>query len=143
MQWNIARGEYEKYDCTVTVNDIAHAVATKGYVWDANTNDLKKDGSEYVRLTSGVGTVRNLDNKQSAIIAGATYMGATSGIEGNSLDNQAAAYFKDVKVDILKEIPFYIISICPVLPIWIMIRSRKQPRLRFQRLYPVIWYSVL
>lgn len=95
-------GEYEKYDCTVTVNDIAHAVATKGYVWDANTNDLKKDGSEYVRLTSGVGTVRNLDNKQSAIIAGATYMGATSGIEGNSLDNQAAAYFKDVKVDILK-----------------------------------------
>lgn len=29
-------------------------------------------------------------------------MGATSGIEGNSLDNQAAAYFKDVKVDILK-----------------------------------------
>ena len=95
-------GEYEKYDCTVTVNDIAHAVATKGYVWEANTNDLKKDGSEYVRLTSGVGTVRNLDNKQSAIIAGATYMGATSGIEGNSLDNQAAAYFKDVKVDILK-----------------------------------------
>ena len=77
-------GEYEKYDCTVTVNDIAHAVATKGYVWDANTNDLKKDGSEYVRLTSGVGTVRNLDNKQSAIIAGATYMGATSGIEAVS-----------------------------------------------------------
>lgn len=100
-------GEYEKYDCTVTVNDIAHAVASKGYVWDTNTNDLKKDGSEYVRVTSGVGTVRNLDNKQSAIIAGATYMGATSGVESNSLDNQAAAYFKDLKVDILKKYPVY------------------------------------
>lgn len=100
-------GEYEKYKCTVTVNDIAHAVATKGYVWDASTNDLKKEGSDYVRLTSAVGTVRNLDNKQSAIIAGATYMGATSGVEGNSLDNQAASYFKDQKVDILKKYPVY------------------------------------
>lgn len=94
-------GEYEKYNCTVTVNDIAYAVSAKGYIWDSEKQKLKQEGSEYVKTPSAVGTVRNLDDKQSAIIVGATY--TTLGATGNSLDNKAYSHFMDQKLDILKK----------------------------------------
>jgi hypothetical protein len=49
------------------------------------------------------GTVRNLDSNQSAIITGATYTGSGSTVTENNLDNQAYQYFKDAKLDVLKD----------------------------------------
>ena len=96
-------GNYAKYGCTVTVSDLAQQVAAMGYIWDPATGDAKVDeNGDYVKITSSVGTVRTLDNKQAAIIAGATYTGDTGTADGNNLDNQASAYFKDQKTELLK-----------------------------------------
>ena len=74
-----------------------------GYIWDPATGDAKVDeNGDYVKITSSVGTVRTLDNKQAAIIAGATYTGDTGTADGNNLDNQASSYFKDQKTELLK-----------------------------------------
>lgn len=100
---------YENYSCTVTVSDLPYKVSALGYVWDSDSNELKTnaDGS-YVTVSSAVGTVRNLDNTQSAIITGATYMGASSGVSGNNLDTQAYDYFLKEKIALLKsEAPVY------------------------------------
>jgi prepilin-type N-terminal cleavage/methylation domain-containing protein len=96
-------GNYAKYGCTVTVSDLAQQVAAMGYIWDPATGDAKVDeNGDYVKITSSVGTVRTLDNKQAAIIAGATYTGDTGTADGNNLDNQASSYFKDQKTELLK-----------------------------------------
>ena len=96
-------GNYAKYKCTVTVSDLAQKVAAMGYIWDPATEDAKVDeDGNYIKITSSVGTVRTLDNKQAAIIAGATYTGDVGTADGNNLDNQASAYFKDEKTEILK-----------------------------------------
>lgn len=103
-------GNYAKYGCTVTVSDLAQQVAALGYIWDPETGDAKlhkdEDGKpikgDYIKIASSVGTVRTLDNKQAAIIAGATYTGDVGTADGNNLDNQASAYFKDEKTEILK-----------------------------------------
>lgn len=96
-------GNYAKYGCTVTVSDLAQQVAALGYIWDPETGDAKVDeNGDYVKITSSVGTVRTLDNKQVAIIAGATYTGDVGTADGNNLDNQASAYFKDQKTELLK-----------------------------------------
>lgn len=104
-------GNYAKYGCTVTVSDLAQQVAALGYIWDPETGDAKVhkdiDGKpikgDYIKIASSVGTVRNLDNKQVAIIAGATYTGDTGTADGNNLDNQASSYFMDEKTDLLKQ----------------------------------------
>lgn len=97
-------GNYAKYGCTVTVSDLAQQVAALGYIWDPETGDAKKDAKkQYIKISSAVGTVRNLDNKQAAIIAGATYTGDTGTADGNNLDNQASSYFMDEKTDLLKQ----------------------------------------
>lgn len=99
--------EYAKYTATITVDSKAYAVSAGGYVWDEEKNDFKKttgeDGTEqYVSTAAASGTVRNLDDAQSAIITGATYLGSNSSVSGNSLDNQAYQYFKDKKIDLLR-----------------------------------------
>ena len=97
-------GNYAKYGCTVTVSDLAQQVAALGYIWDPETGDAKKDAKkQYIKISSAVGTVRNLDNKQAAVIAGATYTGDTGTADGNNLDNQASSYFMDEKTDLLKQ----------------------------------------
>lgn len=97
-------GNYANYGCTVTVSDLAQQVAALGYIWDPETGDAKKDAKkQYIKISSAVGTVRNLDNKQAAIIAGATYTGDTGTADGNNLDNQASSYFMDEKTDLLKQ----------------------------------------
>lgn len=104
-------GNYAKYGCTVTVSDLAQQVAALGYIWDPETGDAKvhkdKDGKpikgDYIKIASSVGTVRNLDNKQVAVIAGATYTGDNGTADGNNLDNQASSYFMDEKTELLKQ----------------------------------------
>jgi prepilin-type N-terminal cleavage/methylation domain-containing protein len=101
--------KYEKYNCEVEVNDAAYQVLKSGYVLeeldDGSGNAVyKTEGSSYVKTNmSSSGTVRNLDSKQSAIITGATYTGAGSTVTENNLDNQAYQYFKDAKLDVLKD----------------------------------------
>lgn len=103
--------EYEKYTATITVDSKAYAVSAAGYIWDAENNDFKKTtvGEEevYLTTTSASGTVRNLDNNQAAIITGATFLGDNSGVSGNNLDNQAYQYFRDKKVDLLRNYSAY------------------------------------
>jgi prepilin-type N-terminal cleavage/methylation domain-containing protein len=99
---------YESYTATVTVSNLAYAVSTAGYIWDSTANDCKKDASgDYIRTTSASGTVRNLDDSQSAIITGATYLGSSSGVDQNNLDTLAFQYFREAKVDILSNYPVY------------------------------------
>lgn len=100
--------EYETYSCEVTVDSKAYAVAKGGYIWDSEKNTFKKDEDDnYVMINKATGTVRNLDSKQAAIIAGATYMGQGSSVEANSLDYQAHQVFLDIKKDLLKSFPVY------------------------------------
>lgn len=106
---DIAIGEnFEKYTCEVTVNSAAYAVSSRGYVYDRENNACKvDDDGNYITTKPATGTIRNLDNKQAAIITGATYTGQGSGVNENNLDNQAFAHFKDVKLDLLKENTVY------------------------------------
>lgn len=106
---DIAIGEnFEKYTCEVTVNSAAYAVSSKGYVYDREKDACKVgDDGKYITTRPATGTIRNLDNKQAAIITGATYTGQGSGVNENNLDNQAFAYFKDIKLDLLKENTVY------------------------------------
>ncbi len=106
---DISLGEgYENYDCTVTVNNLAYAVSALGYVWDSEANDVKTDSNgNIVTTASAVGTVRNLDNSQTAVITGATYTGQNSSISGNNLDNAAYDYFLDNKIEVLKNYTVY------------------------------------
>lgn len=98
---------YETYNCEVTVNNLAYAVSAAGYIYDRETQDIKIDGEgNPVQSPAATGTVRALDNKQFAIITGATYTGPT-GVDGNNLDMQAYRYFNDVKVDLLKNYETY------------------------------------
>jgi prepilin-type N-terminal cleavage/methylation domain-containing protein len=104
----ISLGEqYEKYNCTVTVSDLPYAVASQGYVWDADTQNVKKNGSSVVKTTASTGTIRNLDNSQSAIITSATYLGTGSSVSDNSLDTKAYEYFRDAKLNILQTMDVY------------------------------------
>lgn len=98
-------GNYAKYNCTVTVSDFPQKIAAKGYVWDPEEEDhAKKDSNgQHIKTSTAVGTVRNLDNKQVAVIAGATYTGDNGTADGNNLDNQASSYFMDEKTDLLKQ----------------------------------------
>lgn len=101
-------GNFETYTCTVTVNSAAYAVSSKGYVYDRENNACKVDGDgNYIKTNPATGTIRNLDNKQAAIITGATYTGQGSGVNENNLDNQAFEHFRDVKLDLLKENKVY------------------------------------
>ncbi len=101
-------GNFETYTCKVTVNSAAYAVSSKGYVYDRETNACKVDDSgNYIKTNPATGTIRNLDNKQAAIITGATYTGQGSSVSENNLDNQAFEHFRDVKLDILKENKVY------------------------------------
>lgn len=106
---NIAIGSsFEKYTCTVTVNNAAYSVFSRGYVYDGEKNVCKKDSDgNYITTKPATGTIRNLDNKQAAIITGATYTGQGSGVSENNLDNQAFEHFKDIKLDLLKENKVY------------------------------------
>lgn len=98
---------YETYDCEVTVNNLAYAVAAAGYIYDSKTDDIKVDAAgDPVQSPAATGTIRALDNKQFAIITGATYTGPT-GVDGNNLDMQAYQYFKDVKIELLKNYDVY------------------------------------
>ena len=92
---------YENYKCTVDVNDAAYQVMKKGYVLtDLASGSVKKNASGVVQTDiSGSGTIRNLDDNQSAIIIGATYNTAA---KGRNLDNMAYQYFLDAKVDLLR-----------------------------------------
>ena len=103
--------EYEEYDATITVDSKAYAVSAAGYVWDSSTDDFKKttvnNEEVYVTTATATGTVRNLDNSQAAIITGATYLGSNSSVSGNNLDNQAYQYFKDLKLDLLRNYSAY------------------------------------
>ena len=113
---------FEKYDCTVELNDAAYQAMKKGYVLtgikDGTTNDdgsvtpaiaeckLAESGGVDGYVNTGVspsGTARNLDSKQAAIIATATYTGRGSMVEENNLDNQAYEYFKNQKAKLLPE----------------------------------------
>ena len=98
-------GNYAKYNCTVTVSDFPQKIAAKGYVWDPEEEDhAKKDSNgQHIKTSTAVGTVRNLDNKQVAVIAGATYTGDNGTADGNNLDNQASSYFMDEKTELLKQ----------------------------------------
>lgn len=95
---------YEKYNCTVEVSDAAYQAMKKGYVLtDSKDGGTYKLDSKGAVLDTGItesGTIRNLDSKQSAIIAGATY---NTTAEQNNIDNLAYKYFKDVKASLLKE----------------------------------------
>ena len=99
---------FETYSCEVTVSDAPYKVSSKGYVYDKENDTYKKNkNGNAITTKPATGTIRNLDNKQVAIISGATYTGQGSGVEGNNLDNQASAYFKDTKLDILKDNDVY------------------------------------
>jgi hypothetical protein len=107
---DISLGEkYETYSCEVTVSDIASAVSKKGYIWDSEAGDVRYDSAtgNPITITGAVGTTRNLDNDQSAIIRTATYLGKNSGVTGNSLDNQAYTEFISRKADVLKNYTVY------------------------------------
>ncbi len=97
--------EYEKYTCTVDVNDAGYQVLKNGYVLKSHegSNATFKTGEGGSVLKTNItesGTIRNLDSKQSAIIVGATY--DTTASEHN-LDNLAYQYFLDEKLAILKD----------------------------------------
>lgn len=101
---------FEKYNCSVEVNDAAYQVMKQGYILtgidESGNAVLKEDGSGYVKTnSSSTGTIRNLDSKQSAIITGATYTGSGSTAAENNLDNQAAQYFTDTKRNLLRNYP--------------------------------------
>ncbi len=95
---------YEKYTCTVDMNDAAYQVLKNGYVLtslEGGTPTFKeKKGSALKTNITESGTIRNLDSKQSAIIVGATYNTTAA---GNNLDNIAYQYFLDEKVALLKD----------------------------------------
>ena len=94
---------YEKYTCTVDVNDAAYQVLKNGYVLTGLEGGatFKNDGGTVVNTNiTESGTIRNLDSKQSAIIVGATYNTTAA---GNNLDNLAYQYFLDEKLALLKD----------------------------------------
>lgn len=99
--------QFEKYQsCTVEVNDAAYQVMKNGYVLTnlEGGETFKKDSSNVV-LETGItesGTIRNLDSKQSAIIAGATYNTTAA---QNNIDNLAFKYFTGAKSNILRNYP--------------------------------------
>ncbi len=100
--------DFEKYTCVVTVSSAPYAVSSKGYVYDSKTQSYKIDGEgNAIETRPATGTIRNLDNKQVAIITGATYTGQNSGVSENNLDNQAYEHFKDVKLDLIKNYTVY------------------------------------
>lgn len=101
---------YETYNCKVEVNDAYYQVMKAGYVLesmdDSGSATFKMDESGNKPMqtaTSGTGTTRNLNSKQSAIITGATYTGSGSNVKENNLDNQASQYFLDKKQTLLQK----------------------------------------
>lgn len=107
---DVAIGEnFEKYNCTVEINDASYQVMKNGYVLkDLSATDNKNkfkmvDATEYQKVeTSKGGITRNLDKKQSAVIVGATYNTAA---ELNNLDNMAYQNFVDVKAALVEKYP--------------------------------------
>lgn len=102
---------FEKYNCKVEVNDAAYQAMKKGYILtklDETTTpataEFKQDSSGNTLKTdiSATGTVRNLDSKQAAIIATATYTGRNSMVEENNLDNDAYEHFLSAKANVLQ-----------------------------------------
>lgn len=94
---------FEKYTCTVEVNDAAYQVMKNGYVLTSleGGGTFKTDDSG-ATVETGItesGTIRNLDSKQSAIIAGATYNTTAT---QNNIDNLALKYFTGAKYNIVK-----------------------------------------
>lgn len=94
---------FENYTCTVEVNDAAYQAMKRGYVLTSLENGgTFKEGESGTALNTGVtesGTIRNLDSKRSAIIAGATYNTTAT---QNNIDNLAFKYFTSAKASILK-----------------------------------------
>lgn len=101
---------FEKYNCTVELNDAAYQAMKNGYVltkFDDTTTpatvEFKQDSSGNTVKTgiSASGTARNLDSKQAAIIATATYTGRDSLVAENNLDNDAYQHFVNEKAKVL------------------------------------------
>ncbi len=109
---DIAYGtNYQKYSAVVYINDAAYEASAAGYIWA--TTETTDDGAVAAGSVTGssvasVGTVRNLDNAQVAIIASASYMGTGSGTTMNTLDNYAYEYFLETEVGLLAQYPVYL-----------------------------------
>ncbi len=102
---------YQDYESTIFINDLAYVALSNGYIWttddvDDETGEVT-EGSAVESDTTAVGDVRNLDNAQVAIIAGASYMGSDSGTTMNTLDNYAYEYFLEKKVSLLSTHEYY------------------------------------
>ncbi len=94
---------YETYTCKVEISDLAYQVMAQGYKWVKATDEDGSDASYVdtsVSTSTASGTVRNLDNSQVAVIAGATYK---SGATNNNLDMEAYEELLTTKVSLLND----------------------------------------
>ncbi len=99
---NNIKTAFNTYNCEITVDNAAYAALSKGYVYDTDGNLKKNDYGK-----AATGTIRNLDNNQSAIIAGATYAGSESALTQKNLDYGAYEYFQETKASLLVNYPVY------------------------------------
>lgn len=110
---------YEKYTCEVEVSDAPYQVFKSGYILSgyddsgnpqfkrengANTNENVPYQKSYA---SDTGVVRNLNDKNAAIIVTATYNVIA---DNNNLDNLAYQHFVDVKKGIIRESNYKVIE---------------------------------